>query len=359
MPTVDKAKEFPCADLELAVCNACGFITNVRFDSDKIAYSPEYEDQQSFSPTFNAFAESLAKSLVDRFDLYDKDIVEIGCGKGDFLKLLCASVGNRGTGIDPSVAPRQMDKESGNDIRWVAETLDSGHSTFPADFFCCRHTLEHIHNVGAFIKMLRKVIGDRPTPVFFEVPDVERVLETCAYEDIYHEHCSYFTPGSLARLFRHCGFHVTRLYRGYGDQYLMLEAVPSTRGREGPLALEKGISETLDSVTKFRAEVTGKQRHWNEKLSKYGDQPLAIWGSGSKCVSFISSLEIDTESICVVDINPHRHGKFLPGTGLEIHAPEHLREIQPCLVLAMNAMYLAEIRASLEDFSVSGELLGL
>lgn len=359
MPCSREAKAFPKADLELAVCPACGFITNVCFDSDQISYSSEYEDQQSFSPTFNAFAQQLAVRLVNDFGLNRKDVVEIGCGKGDFLKLLCAIGHNRGTGIDPSISPRQTGSETGEDIRWVAEYLKSSHRRFPANFYCCRHTLEHIHEVQAFIRMLREVIGDRPAPLFLEVPDTERVLETAAFEDIYHEHCSYFTRGSLASLMRANGFGVTRLYRDYADQYLMLDAIPSAHGRGTPQARETQTDEILALVDRFRADVANKKEHWANIFRKHSDWPIALWGSGSKCVSLLSSIKPATDNISVVDINPHRHGKFMPGSGMEIQPPERLGDIQPRLIIAMNSIYLTEIQSTLDDLSISGKLLGL
>jgi len=64
-------------------------------------------------------------------------------------------------------------------------------------------TLEHIADTADFIKMVRGSLQDSPsTDVFFQVPDVLRVLEEEAFWDIYYEHCSYFSIGSLARLFR-------------------------------------------------------------------------------------------------------------------------------------------------------------
>jgi SAM-dependent methyltransferase len=324
-----------------------------------VSYTAQYEDQQSYSPTFNAFAKQLADQLTEQFNLRDKDILEIGCGKGDFLRLLCSSGGNRGTGIDPSISRRQIDEARNNFIKWIPQALEAAHSQFPADFVCCRHTLEHIHNVKDFARLIREVIGDRDTALFVEVPDTRRVLADCAFEDIYYEHCSYFTADSLAFLLRAADFEITREYRAYADQYLMVEARPAKSGPK--FKTEKSVSpaEILTLTENFSLAVERQKNYWNQIFDEYRDQPIALWGSGSKCVSFLSSLRPNLELITLVDINPHRHGKFLPGSGLEIRDPVKLSEVQPQLIVAMNSIYLEEIQATLSELSVSGTLLGL
>jgi hypothetical protein len=75
--------------------------------------------------------------------------------------------------------------------------------------------------------MIRRSLDCRPdTVVLFELPDVLRALRECAFWDVYDEHCSYFTPGSLARLFRASGFEVLVVELDYDDQYILVEAVP-------------------------------------------------------------------------------------------------------------------------------------
>ncbi|MFQ5869973.1 MAG: class I SAM-dependent methyltransferase, partial [Candidatus Zixiibacteriota bacterium] len=206
MPSSEEARRFPRGDIVLGFCRDCGFITNLAYDPAFQNYSSIYEDQQSFSPTFNSFARNLAQTLVKKYNLYEKDILEIGCGKGDFLALLCELGNNRGVGIDPAGVKERIVSEAFDQIEIIPDYYSEKYSDYTGDFVLCRHTLEHIHPTAQFLSTLRGAIDGRlDTAVFFEIPEAIRVLREQAFWDIYYEHCSHFSPGSVARLFRHCG----------------------------------------------------------------------------------------------------------------------------------------------------------
>ena len=86
---------------------------------------------------------------------------------------------------------------------------------------------------------------------------------------------------------------------------------------------------------------------------------MAIWGSGSKAVSYLTTLGLRDEIAAVVDINPHKHGKFLAGTGHEIVGPEALVALRPDVVLVMNAIYVGEIGAELRRLGLEPEVEAL
>ena len=86
-------------------------------------------------------------------------------------------------------------------------------------------TLEHVHDVSAFLRGVRRTVGDRPeSVVFFMIPEVTRILNLRAFWDIYYEHCSYCSPGSLARAFRIAGFDPIKVWTDYDDQYVLIAA---------------------------------------------------------------------------------------------------------------------------------------
>jgi SAM-dependent methyltransferase len=362
LPTQQAALDFPCGDIDLGFCEQCGFITNLAYDPQLAAYAPNYEDQQSFSPTFNQFALDLANRLIEKYDLRDKTIVEIGCSKGDFLLLLCELGHNFGIGIDPSAVPGRVQSAAAERVKFLAEYYGEHHADYMGELVCCRHTLEHIAEVSQLLRTVRRSIGKRlDTAVFFEIPETVRILKDLAFEDIYYEHCSYFTPGSLATLFRNSGFAVTDLYRAYADQYLLIEARPTSTPSDFVHPLEETRAQLTQDIQEFVSRIQAYLTGWKQHLAaqKADGKRVAIWGSGSKCVAFLSTLGAADLVDYVVDINPYRHGKFIPGLGKEITSPAFLKEYCPDQVIVMNPIYCPEIQQMLDQMGVTTQVIPL
>jgi len=346
----------------LGFCEDCGFIFNGAFDPSVRNYSSIYEDQQCFSSTFNLFAQNLARRLVEKYDLRNKEILEIGCGKGDFLALLCELGNNSGVGIDPAYIKNRVHSKALDRLTFIQDYYSDRYANYHGDLICCRHTLEHIPNTAEFLSSLRRAIGNRlDTIVFFEVPDVTRVLRELAFWDIYYEHCSYFSQGSLARLFRSCQFDIIDLYKDFDDQYILIEAKPVSRKAEKVHEQEESVKEIAKDVKFFSTHCREKLDQWKNRLNKlYADgRRIVVWGSGSKCVSFMSTLGVKNEIEYIVDINPFRHGKYLPGIGKKIMPPEILRTYKPDVVIVMNPIYYNEIRQMLNNMALTPEVISV
>lgn len=72
---------------------------------------------------------------------------------------------------------------------------------------------------------------------------------------------------------------------------------------------------------------------------------VVVWGAGSKGVSFLNALPTQKVISYIVDINPRKIGRFVPGSAQEVVHPDFLNSYQPDQILVMNANYLAEIEA--------------
>lgn len=360
-----EALDFQRGDITLAACPACGFISNVAFDEALTQYTARYEATQGYSPTFNKFHRALAQDLIDRYDLRGKDVIEIGCDKGDFITMLAEMGDNRGVGFDPAYVPGRHPSPAADRLTFIPDFYSEKYTDYRADFICCKMTLEHIPDVGEFVATVRRSIGDNhEAVVFFQIPNAQYVLCDVAFWDIYYEHCSYFTKGSLARLFRRAGFEVRDLWTAYDNQYLMIEARPageqgSGEAGEAVLPGEESPVETMEMVEYFVEHYEAKRDEWRRALAEWkaAGKRVVLWGGGSKGVAFLTTLGQSVADIAyAVDINPIKHGTFMAGTGQEIVAPEFLREYYPDVVVIMNPVYREEITTDLAGMGLSPEI---
>lgn len=310
----DAARTVTRGDLDLLACTACGFVFNVAFDLSRLAYGEDYDNTQSYSAYFDNYLDGLVKDLVERQGVRNCTIVEVGCGKGHFLRKLVSYPGanNKGIGIDPSyVGP---DTDLHGKLSFRRSYYDQSCTDVAADVVVCRHVIEHVPEPMLLLHAVRAALTNAPKArVFFETPCVEWVLRNRVIWDLFYEHCSLFTASSLRLAFQRADFAVQRVEHIFGGQYLWLEASPTKNGATptpqpgeiGALALAYGADEARLCAT------------WLATLNTLkGRGKVAVWGAGAKGATFVNLVDPHCELIdCVTDVNPRKHGGFIPGTG--------------------------------------------
>lgn len=356
----EEAIAIPKKEISMAFCNHCGFIFNSSFDTSLDYYTQGYEDQQGFSPTFVKFITGVSQRFIDRYDIKGKEVIEIGCGKGDFINLVSELGDNKGIGIDPAWVPGRSAENPR--VRFIKEFYTEKHGELKADCIVCRHTLEHIHDTYGFMETIRKSISDNEkVVVFFEIPSIVRILKIQAFWDIFYEHSTYMSPGSLGRLFRDTGFEVLDMYLEYDDQYLFIEAKPVESKSDKIHPLEESVEELKELTRYFVEQIKIQLDSWREKLEgfKAENKKVVIWGGGSKSVGFLTQFHDVGVIKHVVDINPHMSGNYIPGVGIQYVVPEFLAEYKPDVVIVMNSVYMDEIGKMLNGMGVDPLMLGL
>src|SRR4051812_14448111 len=100
----ESARALARGELAMALCPGCGFAFNAAFDPGLLSYGQEYDNTQTCSPAFDHYVDGLVRSLVEGKGVRGRRVVEVGCGKGTFLKKLVAHPGadNLGFGFDPT-----------------------------------------------------------------------------------------------------------------------------------------------------------------------------------------------------------------------------------------------------------------
>jgi SAM-dependent methyltransferase len=358
--TVEEARACTRGDIALAVCRRCGFVLNAAFDPERIRYAAGYENTQACSPVFYRYMADLVDRLITAHGLRRKTILEIGCGKGEFLALLCERGPNRGIGFDPSVPDGGRVSER---MTLIADVYSERYPSYQADFVCSRHVLEHLPDPGALLTTVRRSIGDRPdVAVYVEVPNTLWILRHATVWDVFYEHCSYFGPGSLRRLFESRGFVVTAIQEQAGGQYLGVDAAPGPPAGPAAKADGNGGAETVALAAQFRSRV---ERRLNavrgvvDRLRVAG-RAAAVWGAGAKGVTLLNLLHLTPEAVpYVVDINPRKQGKYVPGTGQRIVSPAEAAGRGVDAVFVMNPNYHTEIRDMASDAGLAAELIDL
>ncbi len=197
--------------------------------------------------------------------------------------------------------------------------------------------------------------------IFWKFPVLSGYLKIQAFWDIFYEHCTYMSPGSLARLFRLNGFEVLDMYLEYDDQYLFIEAKPVKEISSKNSSAGRKSVEELKALTKILLRRSISAWRMAEKLDGFKEEgkKVVIWGGGSKSVGFLTQFDDLGVIEHVVDINPHMQGNYIPGIGKQYVGPDFLTDYKPDVVIVMNSVYMEEIRKMLNERGLDPHLLGL
>lgn len=334
-------------------CRECTHVFNAAFDESQIDYTQNYETSLHFSRRFTVFADALAARLNKTYSLGGKTVVDIGCGKGDFLTQLCVVSGAKGIGFDKSFEKSRDKSVPG--VRFVNDWFSNAYADLRPDLVLCRHVLEHIAEPVTFLRALRTHPGVGSETVFyFEVPNALYTLRDLGIWDIIYEHISYFTPASLCTAFNVAGFEVLDVGALFGNQYIYIETKPGPARHPVPLS---GSSEIELLVQNFDEVYRDKIKHWRDYLAARDPHQTVVWGAGSKGITFVNAVPGADRISALIDINPHKQGRFVPGTGAPVLPPDALRGRRLQSIIVMNPLYRDEIASTAAALGLTPEIV--
>jgi hypothetical protein len=325
-PSLEAAKSVKVADISITQCSHCNFVFNRNFDPDELEYDSEYQNEQANSDYFQNHLKDVI-GILSKNDLLNEKIVEVGCGKGYFLNLL-RTKGIDIIGFDPVY--------EGSDPSIIKDRFCTKYQV-NADLVILRHTLEHIQSPLEFLHIIADA-NKYKGKIYIEVPTFDWIVKNKAIEDIFYEHCNYFTIETLKMLFHQseCGY----IFNG---QYIYLIAdLKNLKNND--------FSKTSEIIyTDVFSDLFSKFQQLIKELSN-----LAIWGAGAKGSTFLNLLDPDCEHVkCVIDINPSKQQRYLARTGHLIISPSIVSEFDIKNIIIMNPNYYNEIQEYLRNPSIN------
>ena len=190
-----------------------------------------------------------------------------------------------------------------------------------------RHTLEHISNPLDFLHNI-STSNNKKGIIYIEVPTFDWIFRNKSFEDIFYEHCNYFTIDTLRMLF-------ARSESGYlfNDQYIYV--IANLRDLRKHVGLNPGNI--------YSDSFSPKIRDFKSKIKRI--QNLAIWGAGAKGSTFLNLMDPFQKHIkVVVDINKTKQNKYIAHTGHKIISPESITDYSIENIIIMNPNYYNEIQ---------------
>jgi len=343
-------------DLDMVVCEQCGFVFNRSFDPSKLSYGEAYENTQSYSTYFLNYMQEYVDWLVADCGVRNSRIVEVGCGKGVFLKMLVEPLehNNTGDGYDPSyLGPLQM---LGGRLRFHRQFYDASAVGTPADVVTCRHVIEHVQSPMQLLTSIRAALTKNVSArVFFETPCIEWMLRNQVVWDFFYEHCSLFSAASLRTAFQNAGFIVNSVTHVFEGQYLLLSAT-----FDGHDEVVYTPAEIPNMAYEYARQEAKTIKAWKTKVERLAnDGKVAVWGAGAKGNTFVNLVDRDRELIdCVIDVNPNKQGHFVPGTGHPIVGISQLTKRDIKNAILMNPNYQEEKLSLIVSEAASTQLIG-
>ncbi len=361
----DSARAVKRGRLRMACCPGCGFVFNSAFDESLLSYGPEYDNTQTASPAFDAYTDDLADGIVRAEGGAESasHVAEVGCGKGGFLlKLLSRARRWTGVGFDPTYVG-ELSVLDGR-ARFHRTFFEPGAPVGSVSVVVCRHVIEHVSSprllLGAIVGALRDVDSDgRVVRVFIETPDVTWILRSGVVWDMFYEHCSLFSPGSIARALHESGLGVESVNLVFGGQYMWTQGLYNAGGTGRPAA--ETPQRLVELAEQFGRSASRQLDRWRQLVDERRRAGLVvIWGAGAKGATLSSLLDSDASRIeALVDVSQPKQGRFVPGTGHAIVSPDSLQTLRPRTILVLNPNYMREIEARLSSLGVDADLIDL
>lgn len=355
----------PRFPLQLALCESCGLVQVTETIPPGVLFGVDYPYYSSFSPTLLAHSRDHVRALLAERDLGpDSLVIEVASNDGYLLRNF-VDAGVPVLGIDPAGGPVAAARQVGVPTMQaffgmeVARLLAADGRL--ADVIIANNVAAHVDSINDFIGGFAVLLKEDGIAQF-EFAYLRDLIEKCEFDTIYHEHVFYHSILALEPLFLRHGLYLNdaeRLPIHGGSLRITASKRPGKSTRLLALRREEaaiGMAE-LDYYRSFSERVATLRRRLTALIGRERalGARLAAYGAAAKGATLLNYVDLAPGTIeYVVDRNPHKVGKYMPGVKLPIRPVESLVEDRPDLVMILAWNFADEIIAQNRDYIAEG-----
>ncbi|MFI5203024.1 MAG: methyltransferase domain-containing protein [Flavobacteriales bacterium] len=334
--------------LKVFVCEKCWLVQIDEYKKSNAIFNGEYAYFSSFSTSWLAHAKAYTDLMMQKLNLNTKSLViEVASNDGYLLQYF-KEKNIPVLGIEPTANTAEAAREKGIEtlVDFMSEkfAVELAVKKKKADLLLGNNVLAHVPDIIDFLKGMKTLLGEQGV-ITMEFPHVAQLIDNVQFDTIYHEHFSYLSFFTVKQMLESVGliaFDVEelpthggslRVYAAHkGDSSKKISA-----NVEGLIAKELAVGiNKVSYYSNFQSKV---QKVKNDLLSFLLNQvknnkTVAGYGAAAKGNTLLNYSGIKNDLIqYVVDANPHKQGKFLPGSHIPIVNEAHLKTTKPDYVI--------------------------
>lgn len=336
--------------LRILVCESCWLVQTEDHAGREALFTDDYAYFSSFSSSWLAHSRRYVDAMIGRFGLgKDSMVAEIAANDGYLLQYV-KEAGIACYGVEPTASTAQAARDRGIDIvqRFFGvelgdELTESGRA---ADLIAANNVLAHVPDINDFVSGFAALLKPQGVATF-EFPHLLRMVQDGQFDTVYHEHYSYLSLTAVSRIFTANGlsvFDVEHLSTHGGSLRVFAQRL-DTGKHETSAEVARTLDEeqragvaTPDFYACFQQQA---ERVKNDLLAflvelRRGGKRIAAYGAAAKGNTLLNFAGVRPDLLpYVVDLNPAKQGKYLPGSHIPIVAEARLREDRPEYILIL------------------------
>ncbi len=352
-------KWFP---LKLLVCDVCWLVQTEDHAGREALFGDDYAYFSSYSTTWLAHAQKYVDDMRAGLSLdANSMVVEVAANDGYLLQYVAAA-GIPCYGIEPTASTALAAKAKGIETveRFFGVELgqDLANGGKQADLMIANNVLAHVPDINDFVAGFARLL--KPDGVAtFEFPHVLKMVRECQFDTAYHEHYSYLSLLAVERIFSANGLKVfdvqewpthggsLRVFAQRKDSGVRIQTEDVTR------VLQEEVAAGLlnaDFYGQFQSQarwIVNMLLSFLLEVSRHKGT-IGAYGAAAKGNTLLNFAGVRPHLLpFVVDRNPAKQGKFMPGSRIPIVSEAHLRTVKPSYVLILPWNLKDEVMAQL------------